>query len=278
MLRRTRHLIDGPDEWAIRPAIRDRVTVGTTTWSPTLSPTIWPRCQIVFCRNVLIYFSPEHAKAFLSRLAGQLAPGALLFLGYAETIWQVSDLFEPVRIGDTFEYFRRDDQAETGGPAPARPVAAGRRASAELDSAAHIGGAGDRHPRRPSRPGAPAPRRRRTAGPAAPPHSPPPATSAQQGVDLARIGQAAAADRDYPAAIAAFRKCVYLAPDAPMAHVHLGLALEAAGDHTSAHRAFDAARAALSQGDPTKVVADLGGYRVEELLGLLDSRQERPCP
>jgi chemotaxis protein methyltransferase CheR len=40
--------------------------------------------DVVFCRNVLIYFSPETAAAALHRLVGALAPGGLLVLGPVE--------------------------------------------------------------------------------------------------------------------------------------------------------------------------------------------------
>ena len=42
------------------------------------------RCQVVFCRNVLIYLSRTAADSFLDRLADWLAPGGLVFLGYEE--------------------------------------------------------------------------------------------------------------------------------------------------------------------------------------------------
>jgi two-component system, chemotaxis family, sensor kinase CheA len=99
------------------------------------------------------------------------------------------------------------------------------------------------------------------------------ASASASTVDLALIGQTAAANGDYPAAVTAFRKCVYLEPDDPMAHVHLGLALEASGDEPSAGRAFQAARSALGRGTPSDLDAALGGYRVEELLRLLDSKR-----
>jgi hypothetical protein len=62
-----------------------------------------------------------------------------------------------------------------------------------------------------------------------------------------------------------------------MGHVHLGLALEASGDRVSAGRAFHAALAALNRCQPSDVAVALGGYRMEELVALLDSKQEDPC-
>jgi chemotaxis protein methyltransferase CheR len=48
----------------------------------------WPggSYDLVFCRNVLIYFGHEEKVRALSRLAERLAPAGYLFLGHAETI------------------------------------------------------------------------------------------------------------------------------------------------------------------------------------------------
>jgi hypothetical protein len=74
--------------------------------------------------------------------------------------------------------------------------------------------------------------------------------------------------------VVAFRKWVYLAPDDPLAALHLGLALEAGGHAAPARRAFGVARAVLHRIGPGRVEADLGGYAVDELLRLLESKQQ----
>lgn len=42
--------------------------------------------DLIFCRNVLIYFSPEGRAAVVDRLAARLAAGGLLFVGHAESV------------------------------------------------------------------------------------------------------------------------------------------------------------------------------------------------
>jgi chemotaxis protein methyltransferase CheR len=256
--RRDRYLVGGPDSWEVRPSIRDRVTVQHHNLVHDTIPPSSANCDIVFCRNVLIYFSPEKAKALLARLAKQLPAGAYLFLGYAETIWQVSDLFEPVRIGGSFEFHRRRQQPSAVSPVPAPPAAA-RLPTRSLAPAAprtlQVPNVGPQAKSRPNR-GA------ETTS-----------TPASQALDLARAGQLAANAHDYPGAITAFRKCVYLAPDEPIGHVHLALALEASGDLAAAARAFGAARAVLGS-KSSGLAGALGGYQVEELVKFLNSRQE----
>jgi len=53
--------------------------------------------DIIFCRNVLIYFSAERKTDILSRMALALNPGGYLFLGASETINGYSDAFEMIR-------------------------------------------------------------------------------------------------------------------------------------------------------------------------------------
>ena len=45
-----------------------------------------PEYQIIFCRNVLIYFDRENQLSILSRLCSQLIDGGFLFLGHSESI------------------------------------------------------------------------------------------------------------------------------------------------------------------------------------------------
>jgi len=53
--------------------------------------------DIIFCRNVLIYFAPERKSDILNRMAKSLNPKGYLFLGASETITGYSDAFEMVR-------------------------------------------------------------------------------------------------------------------------------------------------------------------------------------
>ena len=60
----------------------------------------------VFCRNVLIYFSPAALRRAVCNLAAVLRPGGLLFLGAAESIIGLSASFETVRLSATIAYRR----------------------------------------------------------------------------------------------------------------------------------------------------------------------------
>jgi chemotaxis protein methyltransferase CheR len=87
-------------------------------------PALWqPELyDVVFCRNVLMYFSPEQMRAVIARIARSLRPGGYLFLGHAETLRNVSDEFHLRHTHNTFYYQRKD---RIGRTAPRASTVAG---------------------------------------------------------------------------------------------------------------------------------------------------------
>lgn len=65
--------------------------------------------DVIFCRNVLMYFTPDAARAAVARIARALAPGGYLFLGHAETLRALSSDFHLCHTHGTFYYQRRSD-------------------------------------------------------------------------------------------------------------------------------------------------------------------------
>lgn len=97
-------------------------------------PLLWPPAvyDVIFCRNVLMYFAPDQMRATIARIAASLAPGGYLFLGHAETLRGVSDDFELRHAHDAF-YYRRKDELRPDSTRPDREVS--RAASAHPLSA-----------------------------------------------------------------------------------------------------------------------------------------------
>jgi chemotaxis protein methyltransferase CheR len=241
--RRARHLVavpDTPGSWEVAPALRQRVLTVRHNLAADPPPIPAGRGQVVFCRNVLIYFGHDDVVAFLDRLSAWLPPGAHLFLGYSESLWLVSERFHLVRLGNAFVY--------CNGPAP------GLSAATKAMTA------------RPSPAPSPALSQPAPSRPAPPSPSPPP----PDGARLLAEGEAAMGGRDYAGAVIAFRKAAFVDPDQPVTHLSLGLALEALGDVEAAQRAYVAARGALDRGDTTSIESTLEGYRLEEFTRLLD--------
>jgi chemotaxis protein methyltransferase CheR len=52
--------------------------------------------DVIFCRNVIIYFDKETQKALFERMAPLQRPGDVMFLGHSETLFKVSDAWSLV--------------------------------------------------------------------------------------------------------------------------------------------------------------------------------------
>lgn len=102
------------DGWELNASLRRRIDVRTFNligdrFQPPGAPF-----DIVFLRNVLIYFRPEVQRRVIAAIATTLAPDGVLFLGPAETLWQLSDAFSPEDLGDCFCYrIRRPGEGAT---------------------------------------------------------------------------------------------------------------------------------------------------------------------
>jgi len=62
------------------------------------------KVDVIFCMNVLMYFSEERRLQILRRYYDALEPGGYFLLGHAETLTNVPVKFEPVVLGDCRMY------------------------------------------------------------------------------------------------------------------------------------------------------------------------------
>ena len=277
--------------YAVRPEVRELVEFrhhNLVTEPPPFPPS--DRLDLVLCRNVTIYFSRETTRDLVSRLHAVLRDGGYLFLGHAETLWQVSDEFRLVALGSgesaAFVYRRLDGPPAEG--AERRAVLPDRRTADEPPP----GPDRRKGPRRawealrrvtqepPSRT-APRPRdpddllaQARTA------------VAEGRYADAARLadlvsqedplqaaahrlrgGALVALGRDDDALVA-FRKAVYLDPDDGMAHFELAGALARCGHAAAAVREYRAAADVLSRRPRGAPAPELGGRDVRELVAL----------
>lgn len=82
------------DRWQIADSIRNQVTF--REYNLLEHPRTLGQFDVVFCRNVLIYFDQPTKTKVLAGIADQLVPDGTLFLGGAETVLGITDRFEPV--------------------------------------------------------------------------------------------------------------------------------------------------------------------------------------
>lgn len=88
--------------WTVKSAIKSRIEFRPLNLLESYAPL--GRFDVVFCRNVLIYFSPELKKDILRRIHATLKPGGYLFLGASEALNGLSDLYQMVQCNPGIIY------------------------------------------------------------------------------------------------------------------------------------------------------------------------------
>jgi chemotaxis protein methyltransferase CheR len=277
------------DEHEVRPEVRELVEFRHHNLVADAPPLPDKGADLVLCRNVTIYFARETTRALMTRLHASLRPGGYLFLGHSETLWQVSEDFQLVTLGEAFVYRRELPGQVAGGekravlpdrrttpndpPAARRTVIADRR-----DAVVPV----QRAPMRPAhRPVEPAL--------AVPPASLDDARKALKAGDYEHAAEAAAAISGadplradaytvralaltnlgrHDDALADLRKAVYVDPRAGFAQFLLGGTLARLGDELGAARAYRAAAQTLGHSADDHVAAEMGGRKLDELIEL----------
>lgn len=102
---RQRYFVNKGDRWEVAPKVKNRVSFREYNLMQSFAPL--GKFDVIFCRNVLIYFSATAKEDILRRLAQALNPGGYLFLGAAETAGNANDLLELVRFNPGSAYRRR---------------------------------------------------------------------------------------------------------------------------------------------------------------------------
>jgi chemotaxis protein methyltransferase CheR len=120
--RQRRYLAPIPGGYEIAQFIRRYVHITHHNLARADTASLMPRSDVVFCRNVLMYFGREETEATIERIAERVAPGGYLFLGHSDSPGRMTQFFEPMRVADALCYRR------LSAPAPAAATV-GRRES-----------------------------------------------------------------------------------------------------------------------------------------------------
>jgi chemotaxis protein methyltransferase CheR len=78
--------------------------------------------DVIFCRNVMIYFGLDNTRKLVERFADCLRPGGHLFLGHAETLSNISSRFQRVNRHGAFFYRCRPEESLAPAAQPKVPA------------------------------------------------------------------------------------------------------------------------------------------------------------
>ncbi len=93
--RKKKYFTEKGNCWEVNPDIKARASFREMNLLQSYG--MLGKFDVVFCRNVLIYFSADNKRDILERIRQTLNPRGFLFLGASESLSNYSDAFEMIR-------------------------------------------------------------------------------------------------------------------------------------------------------------------------------------
>jgi len=91
-------------EYTLKPEIRSRVTYKNLNLTDRAGMLKMRNFDVVICANVLIYFDNKSKQQVVSSLYKSIGRGGHLLVGFSETLYGVTQAFQPVRFDKTIAY------------------------------------------------------------------------------------------------------------------------------------------------------------------------------
>jgi chemotaxis protein methyltransferase CheR len=98
------------EQWRILDDLRQSVRFTPVNLIDASETAAFGRFDVIFCRNVLIYFDDASRRVAAENLFESLHPGGFLCLGHSESMSRISPLFEVRRFADAIVYQRPGDK------------------------------------------------------------------------------------------------------------------------------------------------------------------------
>jgi len=89
-----KYFVQDADCWTVKPEMKRKIQFDTFNLLDNYAKL--GSFDLVFCRNVLIYFDKETKKQIFDKLRQIINPGGYLFLGTSETVMGITDKFKPI--------------------------------------------------------------------------------------------------------------------------------------------------------------------------------------
>jgi chemotaxis protein methyltransferase CheR len=96
----------GPEAWKILDDLRESVRFTQVNLMESSEMRAHGRFDVIFCRNVLIYFDDASRRVAAENLYENLHPGGYICLGHTESMSRISPLFDMARFDDAIVYQR----------------------------------------------------------------------------------------------------------------------------------------------------------------------------
>lgn len=106
-----RHFTPCGDEYQLSSDVREAVRFTRCNLASQRETRAYRDIDVVFCRNLLIYFDDQSRRMAADALYDALAPGGFVLLGHSESMGRMSSLFRPRKFPRALVHQKPEDAA-----------------------------------------------------------------------------------------------------------------------------------------------------------------------
>ncbi|RME75580.1 MAG: hypothetical protein D6785_14695 [Planctomycetota bacterium] len=107
---RKRFFVIKGNQFLVRPSLKEKIVFdhfNINSREKYFDPSRWEEFHIIFCENVLIYFSPPRIEEIIQKFYRLLKDKGVLFLGYSESLLHISHSFQSCSFDDKVFYYQK---------------------------------------------------------------------------------------------------------------------------------------------------------------------------
>ncbi len=108
-----RYFVRQGDRYQVCDEIRKMVQFQVLNLADPVAMNAMRNFDLIICANVLIYFDDNMKRRVVQSFYRSLVPGGYLFVGFSETLYGISQAFQPVRFGKAIVYRKEAEASES---------------------------------------------------------------------------------------------------------------------------------------------------------------------
>ncbi|MEW5797089.1 MAG: protein-glutamate O-methyltransferase CheR [Candidatus Zixiibacteriota bacterium] len=110
-----RYFTQSGDNYTVKPEVKALVKFSQINLNDPHKVAMMTNMDVIFCRNVMIYFSDGVKKQIVRGFFDSLVPGRYLFIGHSETLHGISKAFKLIYFKNALVYRKDVEKAKSSG-------------------------------------------------------------------------------------------------------------------------------------------------------------------
>ncbi len=123
-----RYFAKSGDTHTVKPEVKSLVKFSQINLNEPRMLSLMNNMDVIFCRNVMIYFSDDVKKQVVRGFFNALKPGGYFYIGHSETLHGISKAFKLIYFKNALVYGKEADSTKPMAPRPATTAAGSQTA------------------------------------------------------------------------------------------------------------------------------------------------------